>query len=492
MVHLLELQDIPKSDRKKIAGEEFADVRKELDSLRELCAKLDKIIEMAPDGLYVTDGNANAIRINPAFERISGLHRDKMLGVNHRELEQSGVVFRSSALMVLEQHKPVTIIHEYLPTNRQALVTSIPVYNEQGKIDMIVSGTRDVTELDDIKAKLAAERECRLKYEKQIEMFRNQLIGDEDMIAVDKQSLNMLTAVHRVALVDSTVLITGETGVGKEEVAKQIHKNSARCKEPFIAVNCGAIPENLVESELFGYDKGAFTGARQNGKLGLLELADKGTIFLDEVGDLPLNIQVKLLRALETRTIMHVGGSTPIPVDIRVVSATNRDLMAMVHDGTFREDLYYRLRVVPINIPPLRERQDDIIPLISRFLRRYNEKYGFHKELSQMAYRILLNYSWPGNVRELKNVIERIVVMSNSDLITAEDLPMYREGISSLSISDGDSSVKEKLEKVEYMYMSDAYEQCGSVRKAAKLLQMSAPTFVRKWHLYQEKFEVQK
>jgi len=238
--------------------------------------------------------------------------------------------------------------------------------------------------------------------------------------------------------------------------------------------------------------RGAFTGARQSGKLGLLELADKGTIFFDEVGELPLNVQVKLLRALETRSIVHIGGDKPISVDIRVISATNRDLLSMVHDGTFREDLYYRLGVVPIHIPPLRERRDDIIPLISKFLKMYNEKYKLGKELSQMAYRVLLYYNWPGNVRELKNMIERIVVMNVSDLITAEDLPIYKDRIPNLYDTEGNISLKDKLEKAEYMYMADAYERFGSVRKAAKQLQMSASTFIRKWHLYQEKYAVQK
>lgn len=343
MVQLLDLQNIPRSDRRKLEGEKFKDVREELDCLWNMCIKLNTIIENVPDGIYITDGDANATRINPAFERISGLKREDMLGVNHRKLEKEKVVSRSSALMVIEQNQPVTIIHEY-------------------------------------------------------------------------------------------------------------------------------------------------TGARQSGKLGLLELASKGTIFLDEVGELPLNVQVKLLRALETRSIVHVGGDKPIPVDIRVISATNRDLLAMVRDGTFREDLYYRLRVVPIHIPPLRERKDDIIPLISKFLKQYNEKYGLHKELSQMAYRVLFQYDWPGNVRELKNVIERIIVMSDGDLITAEDLPMHKNRMLTICGVEEKESLKDKLERAEYMYMADAYERWGSIRKAAKQLQMSAPTFVRKWHLYQERY----
>lgn len=294
-------------------------------------------------------------------------------------------------------------------------------------------------------------------------------------MAVDKKTLDMISASSRVALVDSTVLITGETGVGKEEVAKYIHKHSARSKKPFIAVNCGAIPENLVESELFGYEKGSFTGARQEGKMGLLEVADQGTVFLDEVGELLLEIQVKLLRALETRTVTRIGGSQPIPIDIRVISATNRNLLEMVKEHQFREDLYYRLRVVPIHIPALRDRTDDIIPLTKLFLAQYNKKYGLNKDLSHMAYRVLLQYEWPGNVRELKNVIERVIVMSDGETITAEELPMYQESLWGFYENNGDLPLKERLEKAEYMYMVDAYRKYKSVRKAAAALQMTMP-----------------
>ena len=488
MVELLSLDRIPKADRGKLRGREFRDVREELDRTMDLCEKLDEIIEQAPDGIYVTDGDANAIRINPAFERISGLKREEMLGVNHRDLEKYGIVARSSALMVVKTGKPVTIIHEYLPTNRQALVTSIPVFDKNGEINMVVSSTRDLTELNDLETKLAAEKEQRLRYEQQIELIQNQLIGSNDLIAKDKKMLDTLSTASRVALVDSTVLISGETGSGKEEVAKYIHQHSARSKGPFIAVNCGAIPENLMESELFGYEKGAFTGARQNGKLGLFEVADHGTIFLDEVRELPMDMQVKLLRALETRSITHVGGTASIPVDVRVISATNRDLLQMVNEHKFREDLYYRLRVVPILVPPLRERPADVVPLTNYFLEEINAKYGFHRSFSHMAYRILTRYQWPGNVRELKNVVESVAVMSDQEVITAESLPMYHEDLWAVPHSDNELPLKERLEKTEFMYMQEAYARYKSVRKAAASLQMSMPTFVRKRQKYLEKF----
>lgn len=483
MVQILSLKAIRQADRN-----DLQDVIRELEETRELCRKLDTIIEFAPDGIYVTDGDANAIRINPAFARISGLDREKMLGVNHRVLEEKKIVFKSSALLVVKERRPVTIIHEYLPTEKQALVTSKPVFDEKGNIEMIVSSTRDLTELNDLKSKLAAERECRLKYEQQIELFKAQIIGEKDVVAVDKKTLDLLYMAKRIATVDSTILITGETGVGKEEIAKYIHQNSLRSQGPFIAINCGAIPENLVESELFGYEKGAFTGASQKGKAGVFELAQGGTVFLDEVGELPLDTQAKLLRALEQRRIIRIGGTKAIPLDVRIISATNRNLKKMVADKQFRIDLYYRLNVVPIHIPPLRERPDDIVPLIAHFLKAVNARYGLEKSLTHGAYRLLLNYKWPGNVREVKNVVERIVVMSDGDVITAEDLPMYAETNVLFSAKRKAMPMKERLERIEYTLMLEAVEQYGSMRKAAKALQMTVPTFVRKRQQYEKRF----
>lgn len=480
MIKLLNLSQITRANQTDIQ-----DLQQEVKETRELCRKLDLIIEKAPDGIYVTDGNANAIRINSAFARISGLDREKMLGVNHRLLEEKRIVYQSSALKAIRERRPVTIIHEYLPTNKQALVTSIPVYDEHENIEMVVSSTRDLTELNDVKSKLAAERECRLRYEQQIEMFRSQVLADSDIIAVDKKTLDLLHLCKRIAKVDSTVLITGETGVGKEVLAKYIYKNSHRAKEPFITLNCSAIPKDLVESELFGYEKGAFTGALQIGKKGIFELADKGTVFLDEVGELPLETQVKLLRALESRTIVHVGGGREIPVDVRIIAATNRNLPRMVEEEKFRSDLYYRLNVVPICIPPLRERQDDIVPLITNFLKDVNKKYGMHKDFTQAAFRTLLQYAWPGNVRELKNIIERMVVTSDADLITVEDLPISRE-YSWQNKRLQHMPMKERLEQIEYAFMKEALNTYGSIRQAAKNLQMTVPTFIRKKKKYEK------
>lgn len=293
--------------------------------------------------------------------------------------------------------------------------------------------------------------------------------------------------IDRVAPLDTTVILFGETGVGKEVFAKYIYQHSARKNKPFIKVNCGAIPANLVESELFGYEKGAFTGADKNGKMGLFELANTGTIFLDEVGELPLDMQVKLLRVLQEQEFERIGGRKPVKVDVRVLAATNRDLEEMVKQKTFRQDLYYRLMIFPVHIPPLRERPDDILPLAQLFLQTLNRKYDFKKYLSPLSAKMMQDYSWPGNIRELRNIIERAVIISNEDeigpdalhLFTVEDRPETKS-----RVLDPVKDLKTAMEELELEYINHAYEKYGNVREAAESLGMTPSTFVRKRQKY--------
>lgn len=476
--------DIEKMDHKQVL--------ETLYRAREHIRILDEIIENSTDGIYITDGEANAIRINEAFERISGLKRIELLGGNNRDLVKKGIIAKSSAVMALEQRKSVTIVHEYLTTNRKALVTSNPIFDQYGNIKMVVSNIRDLTELLELR-NLAEEHKKRIdKQNQKLELIQSQLLDSAELIAVDKKMLNTVSLVYRMSTVDATVHLYGETGVGKEVLAKYIHKHSHRKNFPFIPINCGAIPENLVESELFGYEKGSFTGALKEGKIGLFEAAEGGTLFLDEVGMLPTDVQVKLLRVLQERNLKRVGGTKTINIDVRIISATNVDLLEMVKNGTFREDLYYRLSVITLKIPPLRERPDDIIPLATYFLNDTNKKYAYNKSISEMAYRLLYDYKWPGNVRELKNVIERVVVMSDNDMILAEELPMYRAGMLGRQHADEHLPMKERLERIEFNLIIESYEKFHSVRKAAQHLGMTMPTFVRKKKDYESKYMLQK
>ena len=296
-------------------------------------------------------------------------------------------------------------------------------------VDAMKSGAYDyVTKPLDFDAlvavvKRAMERQELLDEVRSLRSALDQRYGFENIIGKSKSLLRVLDQASRVSQHDSSVLIQGETGTGKELLARAIHQNSPRRKRAFVPINCGSIPRELVESELFGYVRGAFTGATDN-KPGRIEAADGGTLFLDEVGELPLEAQVKLLRVLQEGDLSRLGSVASVHVDVRVVAATHRDLVAMVEDGTFREDLYYRLAVVPLRIPPLRERRDDLVELISVLFQRARERHGLpNAHLAPIVLQRLTAYRWPGNVRQLENMLERLLVLSSSDLITEADLP---------------------------------------------------------------------
>ena len=389
---------------------------------KEANDKLDAIIENSFDGIYITDGQANTIKVNRSYENITGLRKREVLGHSMHELVKHNVISVSGSLMAIKERRVITLQQEF-KTGRKALITSSPVYDNKGKIIMVVTNVRDLTELYNLKEEVQKKTQEEIKLRQELEHVREKLM-DDNMVVHDKRSLAALLLADKVAPLDATVMLLGETGVGKEVFAKYIFQNSRRKDKSFIKINCGAIPANLIESELFGYEKGAFTGANKNGKMGLFEVADKGTIFLDEIGELPMSMQVKLLRVLQEQEIERIGGSQPIKIDVRIIAATNRNLEKMVKEKSFREDLYYRLMVFPINIPPLRERTGDIVPLSELFISNLNKKYGFSKRFSMEAEQILKNYNWPGNIRELKNIIERAIIISNGDEITIDSLSL--------------------------------------------------------------------
>ena len=346
----------------------------------------------------------------------------------------------------------------------------------------MVTNVRDMTELRELQEKYRQTAALSERYQSEAEYARKQVLASADLIVADPRMLALLEQVKRVAALDATVLLLGETGVGKEKIAKYIYKNSARKEERFLAINCGAISPTLMESELFGYERGAFTGASREGKMGLFEVADKGTVFLDEIGARPLDMQVRLLRVLQEQTIQ------------RVVAATNRNLEEMVRQKTFRQDLFYRLNVVPIRIQPLRERQADIPAFLDHFLAQFNQKYNTRKEFAGDAVRAMLAYEWPGNVRELKNVVERAVILSSGQLIRPEDLPFCPGWTPALFCpkQEGTVDLKALTEQFEARFINAAYEKYGSVRKAAASLSMDPATFLRKRKKYGEPPVIQK
>ena len=329
-------------------------------SQSEINDQLLSILDSLYDGLYITDGNAVTILINHAYQTISGLTPEDVLGRSMWDIVADGLINQSGTLCVLKTKAPITL-EQTFRTGKKALITSTPHFDKEGRITMVITVVRDITELYDLQKKYQ-ESEERHRLEKDF-LRRSQKFSSK-LLVNDPRTKAALARAQKVAALDTTVLLLGETGVGKEQFAHLIYEHSNRADQSFISVNCGAIPPTLIESELFGYERGAFTGANREGKKGVFESADKGTVFLDEVGDLPLDMQVHLLRILQEMQVTRVGGVKPIKVDVRVIAATNRDLLEMVRAKTFREDLYYRLNVVPIQIPPLRERTGDIQPLV--------------------------------------------------------------------------------------------------------------------------------
>lgn len=446
---------------------------------------LEAIIQTSYDGIYITDGHAKTIMINNSYERITGLNRLQVIGYNMKELVEMGVISESATLRVLELKQPITL-NQTFNTGKNALVTGTPFFDEDGEIQMVVTNVRDITELKTLKERYNESKTENVKYKGIIEELKKQIASPDFIIAEDEEMLNLLILAKRVAQVDTTVTIYGETGAGKEVLAKYIYNNSLRNDKPFIKINCGAIPESLIESEFFGYEDGAFTGATKGGKIGIFEAANNGTLLLDEVGELPLPMQVKLLRVLQDGEIEKIGCNKSIKVDVRIIAATNRNLEAMVKNGEFREDLFYRLNVVPLQVLPLRERRSSIIPTVEYFFKIFNEKYRMQKKLSQEVLRFLYEYNWPGNVRELKNLVERLIVTTSVDKIGIDDLPNHI--IETVDKYKNKANISMKLsEAVEYLeneMIQKSYKHHKNVRAAAKELGISPSTFVRKRKKY--------
>ncbi len=462
---------------------EIEDVFQELSVVKELNTELETIVESSYDGIAVTDIKGKILRANQAFGRITGVQANKVIGWPLQEVIDSGVPgVPGSSLVEMVQQRLGTVS---IVSKNHLIFTANPVTTEQGDIARIVINVRDIGELNKLKHQLEQTKELSKRYKSEL---RLQQIHQEGIIAHSNQMKRVLDLASRVASVDSTVLILGESGVGKEVVAKVIHANSQRKQEPFIKINCGAIPEHLLESELFGYEAGAFTGASRTGKAGIFELAHNGTLFLDEIGDLPPLLQVKLLRVLQEKELVRVGGVKPRPIDVRILAATNQNLLERVRLGQFREDLYFRLNVVPIFIPPLRERKEDIIPLVRFFQDRFSKKFGFNKEFTPGALEVLADYDWPGNVREVENIIERLFITTSGELISKDALEqqLVKEVVRmerAISVTDL-IPLKEAIEEVERQLLEKALQKYDTTYQVADVLHVNQSTIVRKLNKY--------
>ena len=481
--------------------------------------QLNAIVENSYDGILVTDANGEILLVNQALVKLSNMPREAYIGRNIIEIIESGIFRKPSvALKALNEKQQITDFQQ-CNTGVDVMVTATPMFDENQKLICVLANVHDITELLKLKKQLEKTELLTSKYyTKWMELSQQDIKGD--IVAASPQMKKIMEWVEHVGPFDSTVLLLGESGVGKEVVARALHENSKRkTSGAYIKVNCGAIPHNLLESEFFGYAPGAFTGAKKGGKPGLFELADNGTLFLDEIGELPLDMQSKLLRVLQDQQFTRVGGTEIVQVNVRIIAATNRDLKSMVNRGEFREDLYYRLNVIPITIPPLRERKEDIPGLVWYFLNKFNKKYNQEKYVSPAAMDKFLQYSWPGNVRELSNMIERLVVTVKQDVIHPEDISfehadknmnlkeemklifkdhsntidsnyyLFDNEPTNLFTSNQDGSLHGEVQQKDSGNMIQLMEKAliqnvikseGSIRKAAKKLGVSHTTLIRK------------
>ncbi|MET3320812.1 UNVERIFIED_ORG: PAS domain S-box-containing protein [Peribacillus simplex] len=448
---------------------------------------LDAIIENSYDGIYITDQNGITLYTNSAIERITGIPKEYYIGKSVDQLIKRGILNTSVTHKVVKLRRTVSVVQDNF-AGKETLITGSPVFNEEGEIEQVVTNIRDLSDLNELMHELTKVNELNNQYKQEIEKLRK--ITSQDGVVFVSDKMKMIYEIaERISDIDATVLILGETGVGKDVLARNIYNRSIRSKKgDFVKINCGAIPADLLESELFGYEGGAFTGANQKGKPGMFEVAESGILFLDEVGELPLQLQVKLLRALQEREIQRIGGTKPKKIDVRIIAATNRNLLEMVKVGEFREDLYYRLNVIPITIPPLRERREDILALTDLFLTKANEQYKFSKEIDSRLKEYFFQYDWPGNVRELNNIVERLVVLTNNQLLSLSDLPEeYQQINQNHSNLKGTLTLKEAVERAEKEILTKAAQTYQTTYEIAEALDSSQATIVRKLKKYQLK-----
>ena len=477
---------------------EMKKVEKDLERSYLVEEELNQVINSSFDGITIIDRDGIIVHQNPASEKITGLSASKLIGKSIKELVKNGTFDQSVTLKVLIENKASTIIQK-TSTGKQVLVSGAPVRDKSGKILKVVCSTRDLTLLKELENNIIDLEEKNLRVELELKKLRSKYNSYDNLIANDDKTKAVIQRAHKIAQIDSAVLIKGESGVGKEGIVNLIHLNSTRRDKPLLKINCGAIPEQLLESELFGYEAGTFTGANQSGKKGLFENAQGGTIFLDELGEMPLRLQISLLRVLQEYEITRVGGVNPIKVDVRIIAATNVDLQQKIRDKKFREDLYYRINVIPITVPALRERINDIIPLVYHYQNQVKEKYGIYRTFSPSVLKEFRSQYWPGNVRELKNLVERVILMVNKKEIQLDDIQTELSMNKGLEIQvhnkrseligiDELVPLKQQVEAFEIGVIKKSIDNYTSIRKAAKALKVDQSTLVRKI----QKYEIEK
>ena len=465
--------------------QQFENAAQRLESYQLLNNQFETVFSSSSDGLVILDGRGNFIRMNKASQKLNGWDEKDIVGKNVSDMVDQGIVNRSVTMEILKTKRRVSLVIFVQTTKKHLLVTGTPVFNGNGDISMVVLNERDLTQLNAIQQRLDQTRLVAEKYKDELAELSMIELKQQKIIAKSEEMRQVLRIALKLAtLTASNILILGESGVGKGILAKFIHQNSKRKGEPLIQINCAALPEQLLEAELFGYEKGAFTGAREEGKAGLFELAHGGTLFLDEIGDMSLTVQAKLLKYLDDNIIMRVGGIKSINIDCTIIAATNHDLRKLVDKKKFREDLFFRLNTFTIKIPPLRKRFDDILEMASFFLMKFNKEYGLNRRISYRGMDSLQSYSFPGNVRELMNVIKKAVVLSEEQTLDAMIERILKESyspsIKTETSSTAHRNLSDALMVFEKEILKNATSRCQTTYELAGFLGISQTTAFRK------------
>ncbi|TWT06551.1 AAA family ATPase [Planococcus sp. CPCC 101016] len=458
-----------------------------------LHTELTKIIETSNNNITITDQHGIILRSNPNHWSIYGIEPNQYIGKSVYQLQKEGILSPSIHAMVLESQKPVQILQK-TKTGRTVMATGFPVFDQNGEIIRAISYSQDQTEIFNLQEQYKDLEKKLVSYQTEVEELRGKESDYHGILYRSSSIEQIVGTIYRVSKTDASVLLLGPSGVGKSTFARMLHAQSNRKNEPFIEVDCSTIPETLFESEMFGYDSGSFTGASKHGKQGLIEQAEQGTLFLDEIGELPLAMQSKLLRVLQEKKVMRVGGKKERQVNFRLITATNKNIEEMVENGEFRLDLFYRINIIPLQIPPLKERKEDLPILIQHYLQNLNEKYQLTKKIHASTYDALTQYSWPGNVRELENILERVILTADEETIRPEHLPVNLRN-ADFQIEDkvileaendetDEHDWKNTIERTETQLLKKAASYCKTTYEMADYLGISQPSVVRKLKQY--------
>ena len=450
-----------------------------------IASYLCHIFDTMSDGIYITNKIGETLAVNAMYENLTGLDGNDLIGKNVKDLVKTGVFDLALNPDVVVKKKSVTAVQK-TGKGRKVVLMAHPIFDYDEDVELVVTFVRDIALISQLREQVVSQKQLIEKYKIEIQQ-KNEAFYLEPVSAA---MIDLFGQIKRVAKSDATVLFLGETGVGKDVMAREVHEKSLRKDEPFFKVDCTCIPENLIESELFGYAPGAFSGADSRGKSGLFEMADKGTLFLDEIGELPLVMQSKLLRVLQSGEIQRVGATKARKINVRIIAATNRNLEEEVRAERFRRDLFYRLQVAVINIPPLRDRGEDVPNMLHFFLKQFNTRYKRNLKLSAQAEEVMLGYKWPGNIRELENLVHSLVVTTEDNLVDIKDLPNRMVGTRAIlrtsdqigfHLSDEEGKdLKTIMAEIEGKFLLLAIEQHGSIAKAAKALSVNRTTIFRK------------